>query len=146
MDIAKWLSVVDQLCVREFPREHVRTDIGTDAPGYLIAELKTSGDFYEDGGSEREETEAQFEADRDGLGALLSERWGPVDEFSLNSVFERAMDGEDIDEPWRSLSNHVPDVHLWKCESGRWIALGISQWDAELPFQLLAIATEVDPH
>jgi hypothetical protein len=56
------------------------------------------------------------------------------------------MDGEDIDEPWRSLSNHVPDVHLWTCESGRWIGLAISQWDAELPLQLLAIATDVDPH
>ncbi|WP_330284301.1 hypothetical protein [Streptomyces sp. NBC_00588] len=146
MDIAKWLSVVDQLCVREFPREHVRTDVGTGGPGYLIAELQTSGDFYEDDGSGREETEAQYEADRDGLGALLTERWGAVDRFSLHSVFVRAMDGEDIDEPWRSLSNHVPDVHLWTCESGRWIGLAISQWDAELPLQLLAIATDVDPH
>ncbi|MEU0968302.1 hypothetical protein ABZ357_23735 [Streptomyces sp. NPDC005917] len=145
MDIAKYLAVVEELCAREFPTEHGRIDVGRGGPGYLIAELQTSGDFYEDGGSEREETEAQFEADRDALGERLTERWRPAEPISLFSVFSRSMDGEEIPEPWGTLAPHVVDVQLWQSESGRWVALGVSQWDDELPFQLLAVVTEVDP-
>jgi hypothetical protein len=146
MDITHWLATIDLLCARDFPAEHGRTDVGTGGPGYHIAELQTSGDFWEDDGTEREETEAQYECDRDGLGERLTERWGAPDVISLESTFERAQDGEDIPEPWASLSSHVPNVQLWRRpKTGRWIALGVSQWDKELPFQLLATVTEIDP-
>lgn len=146
MDITHWLATIDLLCARDFPAEHGRTDVGTGGPGYHIAELQTSGDFWEDDGTEREETEAQYECDRDGLGERLTERWGAPDVISLESTFERAQDGEDIPEPWASLSSRVPNVQLWRPpETGRWIALGVSQWDKELPFQLLATVTVTDP-
>ncbi|WP_046730035.1 hypothetical protein [Streptomyces humi] len=145
MDIAKCLAVIDELCAADFPRQYGRTAVGEGGPGYLTAELQTSGDFYEDGGSEREETEAQYEADRDALGERLRGKWGPAQKFSLYSTFERGVDGEDLDEPWASLSDHVPDVHLWRTDAGRWVALGVSQWDTELPFQLLAVVTVMDP-
>jgi hypothetical protein len=145
MDIANHLAVIDRLCAREFPAEHGRTDAVTGGPGYLIAELETSGDFYEEGGTEREETQEQYEADRDALGERLADRWGPADVFSLAGAFARATQGEEVDEPWATLASHVPDVHLWKAPTGRWVALGVSQWDTELPFQLLAVVTAVDP-
>lgn len=145
MDIVKCLAVIDALCAADFPTQYGRTAVGEGGPGYLTAELQTSGDFYEDGGSGREETEAQYEADRDALGERLRARWGPGDEVSLYSTFERGMDGEDLEEPWASLSDHVPDVHLWRTDAGRWVALGVSQWDTELPFQLLAVVTVIDP-
>ncbi|MFJ3307743.1 hypothetical protein ACIPSA_32580 [Streptomyces sp. NPDC086549] len=146
MDIARSLALIESLCAQEFPAAYGRTEHGESGPGYHIAALRTSGDFWEGDGTEREETEAQYEADRDGLGERLTERWGPPQAFSLYSVLERAMDGEDMAEPWGVLSNHVPDVQLWRsAESGRWVALGVSQWDKELPFQLLAVVTETDP-
>lgn len=146
MDIARCLATIDLLCARDFPSEHGRTDVGTGGPGYLVAELRTSGDFWEDDGTEREGTEEQYEADRDGLTERLTDRWGPPHHISLASALERSMDGEDIPEPWASLSAHVPDVHLWQSpDSARWIALGVSQWGEELPFQLLAVVTETDP-
>ncbi|WP_329535161.1 hypothetical protein OG568_41010 [Streptomyces sp. NBC_01450] len=146
MDITHWLATIDLLCARDFPAEHGRTDVGTGGPGYHIAELQTSGDFWEDDGTDREETEAQYECDRDGLGERLTGRWGAPDVISLKSTFERAQDGEDIPEPWASLSSHVPNVQLWRPpETARWIALGVSQWDKELPFQLLATVTEIAP-
>ncbi|WP_405857046.1 hypothetical protein OG407_10130 [Streptomyces sp. NBC_01515] len=146
MNITHWPATIDLLCTRDFPAEHGRTDVGTGGPGYHIAELQTSGDFWEDGGTEREETEAQYEIDRDGLGERLIARWGASQVISLAGAFERSQGGEDIPEPWASLSAHVPDVHLWKSpETGRWIALGVSQWDKELPFQLLAVIAEMDP-
>jgi hypothetical protein len=61
-------------------------------------------------------------------------------------VLDRTVRGEDLAEPWASLSGHVPDVHLWRSdETGRWIALGVSQWGDELPFQLLAVVTDTGP-
>ncbi|MER6267082.1 hypothetical protein [Streptomyces sp900105755] len=145
MDIAKCLARIDELCAREFPAEHGRTDAGTGGPGYLTTELETSGDFYEAEGGEREETEARFEADRDALGRRLGERWGPAQEVGLHSVLERAMDGEEVDEPWAHLCDHVPDVQLWQTDTGRLVGLGVSQWDRELPFQLLAFVTLAAP-
>ncbi|MFF3906032.1 hypothetical protein ACFYZJ_08470 [Streptomyces sp. NPDC001848] len=146
MDIATYLAVIDLLCAREFPAARGRTEHGESGPGYHMAELATSGEFWEGDGTEREETEAQYEADREGLGERLVERWGPPQEFSLYSVLERRVNGEDIEEPWAGLSGHVPDVHLWKsAETGRWVALCVSQWDKELPFQLLAVVTDIDP-
>ena len=68
MDSAKCLTPIDELCAREFPAEHGRTDVGTGGPGYLTVALETSGDLYEDDGGERERTEACFEADRDAVG------------------------------------------------------------------------------
>ncbi|MFF0790362.1 hypothetical protein [Streptomyces spiralis] len=146
MDIAKALAVIDRLRSGAFPAEQVRTDVGTAGPGYSIAELETSDGFWEDDGTLREETEEQFECDRDGLGERLTERWGPPREFSLYSALHRTVEGEDLREPWASLSGHVPDVQLWReQQTRRWIALGVSQWDRELPFQLLAVVTDTDP-
>jgi hypothetical protein len=146
MDLAHWLTTIDLLCTRDFPAEPGRTDGGTGGPGYLIAELRTSGDFSDYDGARWEETADQYEADRDGLTERLTDRWGPPDRISLWSTLERSLDGEDIPEPWASLSAHVPDVHLWRAPgTARWVALGVSQWDKELPFQLLAVVTETDP-
>lgn len=146
MNITHSLTTIDLLCTRDFPAEHGRTDVGMGGPGYHIAELQTSGDFWEDDGAGWERTEAQYEIDRDGLGERLIEHWGAPDVISLAGAFERSQGGEDIPEPWASLSAHVPDVHLWKSpETDRWIALGVSQWDKELPFQLLAVVTQMAP-
>ncbi|MGW5867686.1 hypothetical protein ACWFRJ_36725 [Streptomyces sp. NPDC055239] len=162
MSTAQHLAAIDLLRSREFPAEHGRSHGGFGGPGYHVAELLTSDDFWEDDGTEWEATEEQYEAERDGLTVLLAERWGPPRIFSLASLFERSMgdgydaesyededegdgdSGEDIPEPWGSLSASVPDLHLWRTD-GRWIALGVSQSDRELPFQLLAVITETDP-
>lgn len=144
MSIAQHLAVIDRLCSEDYPAEPGRSDVGTAGPGYHLAELQTSGDFWEDDGTGWEETEDQYEADRDALSQLLAERWGAPDVFSLWSVLDRSMEGEDIPEPWGVLSSHVPNVHLWQVD-GRWVALGVSQWDKELPFQLVALITEIAP-
>ncbi|MFF7388222.1 hypothetical protein ACFZAE_07130 [Streptomyces scabiei] len=142
--ITHHLAVIDRLRSEEFPPEPGRSDVGTAGPGYHVAELRTSADFWEDDGSRREETEEQYEAERDALSELLTARWGAPAVFSLWSVLDRSLDGEDIPEPWAGLSSHVPDLHLWQVD-GRWVALGVSQWDKELPFQLVALITETDP-
>ncbi|MFD9116205.1 hypothetical protein [Streptomyces bottropensis] len=146
MSITQHLAVIDRLCSEAFPAERGRSDVGEAGPGYHVAELATSADFWEDDGTRREETEEQYEADRDALAERLAERWGAPSVFSLWSVLDRSMEGEEIPGPWATLSHHVPDVHLWQADGhGRWVALGVSQWDKELPFQLVALITEIDP-
>jgi hypothetical protein len=146
MDIAQYLDTIELLCTADFPAEHGGTDVGTGGPGYHVAALQTSRDFWEDDGTDRERTEEQYEADRDGLSEGLTRRWGPPQVLSLAGVLVRTESGEDIPEPWASLSAHVPDLHLWRSpQTDRWVALGVSQWDRELPFQLLALVTDIDP-
>ncbi len=154
MSTAQHLAAIDLLRSREFPLEHGRSECGCEGPGYHVAELLTSDSFWEDDGTRRHLAEEQYEAERDGLTVLLTDRWGPPQWFSLASVFERTLDtaapaggdagAEEIPEPWAGLSSSVPDLRLWHVD-GRWIALGIAQWDKELPFQLLAVVTEIDP-
>ncbi|MCH0540047.1 hypothetical protein I3F58_10810 [Streptomyces sp. MUM 203J] len=143
MTTARHLATIDLLRLRPFPGRCGRSEAGDSGPGYHVAELATSEHFWEDA-SRIEPVAEQYEAERDALSALLAGRWGEPQVFSLWSVFRRGMDGEDIPEPWHGLSGHVPDLHLWRAD-GRWIALGVSQWDEELPFQLLAVVTETDP-
>ncbi|WP_236244504.1 hypothetical protein [Streptomyces sp. CC210A] len=143
MTTARHLATVDALRLLPFPGQRGRSSMGESGPGYHIAELATSEDLWEDV-SRREQVAEQYEAERDALSALLAARWGEPQVFSLWSVFQRTLEGEDVPEPWAALSNHVPDLHLWRVD-GRWAALGVSQWDTELPFQLLAVVTETDP-
>ncbi|MET9257641.1 hypothetical protein ACGFZL_09190 [Streptomyces sp. NPDC048182] len=146
MDIAESLALIDLLCAREFPAAPGRTEHGESGPGFHIAALQTSEGFWEGDGSAWEETEAQYAADLDGLAERLGARWGAPQHISLYSVFDRSVRGEEVGEPWAGLSGHVPDVHLWQVPgTGRWIALGVSQWDRELPFQLLGVVAETAP-
>lgn len=144
MTTARHLATIDRLRSRPFPGESGRTDVGYSGVGYHIAELATSEEFWEDDGTRREIVEDQYDAERDALAMLLTARWGEPQVFSLWSVFDRGMAGEEIPDPWDALSQSVPDVHLWRAD-GQWIALGVSHWDKELPFQLVTAVTEIDP-
>ncbi|MFJ7959051.1 hypothetical protein ACIQ62_22485 [Streptomyces sp. NPDC096319] len=144
MTTAGHLATIDLLRTRPFPARPERSGPVDSGPGFHVGELATSEDFWEDDGTRRFLVEEQYEAEREGLAALLTARWGPPREVSLWSVLERSMDGEEMPEPWSTLSCHTPDVWLWRAE-GRWTGLGVSQWDKELPFQLLAVITDVDP-
>ncbi|MGI5484009.1 hypothetical protein [Streptomyces lavendofoliae] len=144
MTTARHLATIDQLRSRPYPREPGETASGRSGAGYHLVELATSEDFWEDDGTRRESVEDQYEAERDALASLLTARWGAPQVFSLWSVSDRGLSGEEIPDPWDTLSRSVPDVHLWRAD-GHWIALGVSQWDKELPFQLVAAVTRVDP-
>jgi hypothetical protein len=144
MTTARHLEIIDVLRARAFPAERGRSGTVTSGPGYHLAELSTSEDFWDDDGSRRIEVAEQYEAECEALAALLGARWGAADTFSLGSMLIRGMEGEEIPAPWGELSNSVPYVHLWRRE-GRWIAVGVSQWGTELEYQLMAVVTEVDP-
>lgn len=144
MDRTQHLAAIDELVARAFPERAERSGFRDSGPGHHVVALATSEEFWEDDGTRRLAVEEQYEAERDGLSTLLGARWGPPQVFSLWSTAQRSISGEHVSEPWDDLSNHIPDLHLWRAR-GRWIGLGVSQWDKELPFQLLAVVTTVDP-
>ncbi|GAA2508507.1 hypothetical protein [Streptomyces gobitricini] len=144
MTTARHLATIDQLRFLPFPGKFSRTDRGYSGVGYHLVDLATSEDFWDDDGTRREIVEDQYEAERDALAVLLTARWGEPQVFSLWSVFDRGMAGEEIPDPWDALSQSVPDVHSWRVD-GRWIVVGVAHWDKELPFQLVAAVTETDP-
>ncbi|MFD5764534.1 hypothetical protein ACFWIN_01735 [Streptomyces sp. NPDC127049] len=144
MTTTRLLADLDLLRSREFPAGPERSGHVDSGPGFHVAALATSEEFWEDGGSLRELVGDQYEAERDGLAAVLAARWGEPDRMSLWPLQDRCTEGERLPEPWSHLSAHVPDLMLWRVDA-RWIGLGVSRWDAELPFQLLAVITDVDP-
>ncbi|MEU6663959.1 hypothetical protein [Streptomyces sp. NPDC046821] len=145
MSTAQHLATIDLLRSREFPAEHGRSDVGAGGPGYHIAELVTCEGIKGDDAAEAAGAQEQTVAERDGLGAVFTERWGQPQWFSLWSVSLRAVEGgEDIPEPWAALSAYVPDVQLWRA-GDRWIALGIPLGTEDPPFLLVAAITDVDP-
>ncbi|MEU7021930.1 hypothetical protein ABZ990_14885 [Streptomyces sp. NPDC046203] len=143
---AQHLAALDALTARVFPdhSEYCRSALRDSGPGHHVVPLATSEDFWEDDGTRRLIVEDRYEAERDALAVLLDIRWGAPRILGLRDVLERGMSGEDVPEPWATLSCHVPDLYLWRAGE-RWIGLGVAQWDKELPFQLVAVVTTVDP-
>ncbi|MGY0022355.1 hypothetical protein [Streptomyces sp. cg35] len=138
MNTAEQLATIDLLRAAPFPAEHGRSAVGWGGPGFVTAEL-TERD------GPRDVAEAQADADRDGLSALLTARWGEPYRFSLWSVHTRALEhGEEIPEPWGWLSASAQDVHLWSADE-RWVALAVSHQGDDQPYQLLAVITDVAP-
>lgn len=66
MTTAGHLAAIELLRTRGFDGE----------PDFHLAELATSEDFWEDDGTRRVIVEDRYEAERDGLGFLLTARWG----------------------------------------------------------------------
>jgi hypothetical protein len=164
------LATIDALRERTFPGQRARSSTVVSGPGYHIAELATSQGFWEDDGTARLAAEEEYETECRALSRKLYERWGEPQVMSMWSVRVRSTEsdfygdgrddgdrddvehkehGEHIgtgeeDQPWLELSIGVPWLELWRAE-GKWIGLGVSQQDGELPFQLLAVVTVNDP-
>ncbi|MFH8793247.1 hypothetical protein [Streptomyces sp. NPDC017941] len=145
MSSADHIAAIDLLRARGFPEASGRSEFGYGGPGYHIAELATQDQLWDDDGTAHGETEEQYEAERDALTVLLAQRWGEPQHFSLASALLRAMARPaEIPDPWATLSESVPDLHLWRAEE-RWIALGVARWGERRALQLVAVVTEVDP-
>ncbi|MEV5610066.1 hypothetical protein [Streptomyces sp. NPDC052225] len=138
MNTAEQLATIDLLWGSPFPADHGRSAVGWGGPRFVMAELAEHGGV-------RDLAEAEADADRDGLSALLATRWGAPHELSLWSVNTRALEyGEEIPEPWGWLSACAQDIHLWTVGE-RWVALAVSRQGDGRPYQLLAVITDIPP-
>jgi hypothetical protein len=136
MTTAQHLDTIDLLRSRDFPAEPGPSDVGTEGPGFHIAEL--NGHFGDDAETETEADVEQRAAEHHALLDVLTKRWGEPDLFNLATTALRADADEDMPEPWLRLSALLAHLHLWQIDD-RWVAVGVCE------AQLLAVVTEIDP-
>ncbi|KAF4409683.1 MULTISPECIES: hypothetical protein [Streptomyces] len=140
------LETVDRLRDRPFPAERGWSADGVyGGPGFLVADLLVSEDFWEDDGTRLMEADDQFEAERAAMVLLLSRRWGEPEVLDLTELFIRSVEGERLPEPMATLCGYVSLLYAWRPPDGRRrIAVGVGQHDRELPIQLLVTVWDED--
>lgn len=144
MTTAEHLDTIDRLRAKDFPREPVRAVGNSSGPGFHLVQLARTRGFWDDDGSGRIEAVDQVSAEYGALTQAVADRWGEPQIFSVASVLDRSLGGEEIPEPWDEVSNTTDHVHLWRAED-RWLVTYVAQWDAEDPYLLMAGVTVVDP-
>lgn len=143
MDLAAHLATVDLLRARDFPAQRVRAGAVESGPGFHLAVLAVSEAFWEDDGSRWAAVEDEFGAVCQALVELLAQRWGEPETLDLGPYLTRLDKGLPVLPPLDVLCGYLPEVHGWRV-ADRWIALGVGQWDGELPFQLVLAVAERD--
>ncbi|HEY3479504.1 MAG TPA: hypothetical protein VGL02_11475 [Streptomyces sp.] len=141
MDLVAQLATVDHLRAREFPARRVRSGAVESGPGFHVADLEVSEDFWQDDGSRRPEVAEDFGAACQALVEILSRRWGDPRTLDL-APFQAVLDeGGTVPPPLEMLCGCLPEVYGWQVGE-RWIAVGVGQRDARLPFQLVVAMGE----
>lgn len=142
------LSIIDSLVTRPFPeREEKPGREGRwGGPGYHVAVLRESRDFWEDRSQEVvEAAERELEEDLAEAARTLTGRWGSPDIVDLWPYlgFDRPDRDLAAPQPLLFLSCVASTMQVWRpADSGRWLALAVGQADPEWPFQLLAAVGE----
>ncbi|MGW1554229.1 hypothetical protein [Streptomyces sanglieri] len=143
------LSIIDTLIALPFPegKSSSRTQHGRGGPGYHIAILRESRDFWNAPDPETiTAAEEELDADLTALVMVLSGRWGSpmvVDLWPYLGLDN--PDYPDIEappEPLNSLCMLSVSMQMWQVSTDRWLGLTIGQVDRELPFELLAAVGE----
>lgn len=141
MTIDEHLTAIDRLRLRDFPVERVRSAMVESGPGFHIADLRVSQDFWDADLTEVAEALEDFEAELTALVQALSLRWGEPGMIDLAAHLERTAMGIPVRPPLDALCGYVPLMYGWRV-AGRWVGVGVGQGDRELPFQLLVAVGE----
>ncbi|MFD5569260.1 hypothetical protein [Streptomyces cadmiisoli] len=142
MNIARCLDTIDQLCLRPFPAEHGWSDAGREGPGFHMAQLAAGTSDRAHGAAQA----ADLDACKEGIAQRLHARWGATHPWGMLTLRTRGERGEEIPEPWASLSVLADEVYVWRAaESGRWVAVGVTDREETGAARLLAVVTDTDP-
>jgi hypothetical protein len=142
------LSIIDNLSSLPFPEVEGRPgpDGQWGGPGFHLAVLRESRDFWEDRSTEIvEAAEQELEANLAALAAILTKRWGAPEAVDLWPYL--GLDDPDPDvttrEPLSFLCSVAGTMQVWRLpNSEQWLGLAIGQADPEWQFQLLAAVGE----
>ncbi|MFG2629401.1 hypothetical protein [Streptomyces sp. NPDC048473] len=138
------LSVIDSLSALPFPDQEEQQGEGErwSGPGYHLAVLRESQDFWEDRSEEIvEAAEQALEGDLATLAAVLTDRWGTPETVDLwpHPGLDSPDPGLVAPEPLAFLCGVAGSMQVWRpAAPDRWLALTIGQADPEFPLQLLA--------
>ncbi|MBT2400577.1 hypothetical protein [Streptomyces sp. ISL-100] len=144
MSTARYLALIDLLRAQGLPAQRRRSDTGFSGPGYHTAQLSAADELGDEDAAQRLEMREQCVAEHEALLAVLGDQWGEPQVFSLWSVLERSISGEEIPAPWEELSAGFDSLHIWRAD-GRWVAVGLALENEGASYELLAVITEVDP-
>ncbi|MEU7969704.1 hypothetical protein AB0D09_40660 [Streptomyces sp. NPDC049097] len=143
------LSIIDALVALPFPEQDGRSESqhGWSGPGYHIAVLRRSQDFWDAPGPQTvTAAEEELEADLTALVTVLAGCWGGpimVDLWPYLGLDNPDCPDIEVPEPLSSLCNLAGSMQVWRVPStGRWLGLTIGQGDREFPFELLAAVGE----
>lgn len=144
------LSTIDSLSALPFPDEKGRPGPGGgewSGPGFHLAVLQESRDFWEDRSTEIvAPAEQEIEANLAALAVILTDRWGAPKAVNLWPYLGLDEPNAEVKarEPLNFLCGVAADMRLWRLPSSqRWVSLAIGQADAEWPIQLLVAVGEV---
>ncbi|MBO3677835.1 hypothetical protein [Streptomyces sp. NEAU-YJ-81] len=138
---ADHVATIDRLRARDFPAQRAADGRVESGPGFHVADLRVSEDFWDADLTRVEEVLEEFEAELSVLVQVLTLRWGAPDVLDLTDSLERSAMGEPVPPPLDTLCGYVPELSIWRVD-GRWVGLGVGQGDRELPFQLLVAIGE----
>ncbi|MFE5120163.1 hypothetical protein [Streptomyces sp. NPDC056669] len=138
---ADHVATIDELRARDFPAQRAADERVASGPGFHVADLRVSEDFWDADLTRVEEVLEEFEAELSVLIQVLTLRWGAPDVLDLTDSLERSAMGEPVPAPLDTLCGYVPELSIWRLD-GRWVGLGVGQGDRELPFQLLVAIGE----
>ncbi|MFK4274096.1 hypothetical protein, partial [Streptomyces milbemycinicus] len=138
---ADHVTAIDRQRARDFPRQRAVDGRVASGPGFHVADLRVSEDFWDADPARVEEVLEEFEAELGALVQALTLRWGAPAVLDLTDSLERSAMGEPVPPPLDTLCGYVPELHIWHVD-GRWVGLGVGQGDRELPFQLLVAIGE----
>jgi hypothetical protein len=143
MDSAKYLARIDSLC----SAGHSESDVVMAGPGYRVASLEVSHGPVTGDAAELVQAVEDFHALKDHIAQRLDERWGAQQpRWGMQTLRIRSDRGEEIPEPWATVSAFVDELDLWQAHDGtHWIALGVADRDQSDEVQLLAVVTDIDP-
>ncbi|MGW2554502.1 hypothetical protein [Streptomyces sp. NPDC001635] len=145
---AEHLSVIGCLSVLPFPEQEQPQgkEKTWSGPGYHLAVLRESQDFWEDRSEEIVATaEQEIDDSLAVLVAALTDRWGEPEAVDLWTYL--GCDKSDSDflapEPLNFLAGVTGCMQVWRLpSSSRWLGLAVGQADPEWPIQLLAAVGE----
>lgn len=100
MTTAAHLVAIDRLRTRGFPAARSRSVTERSGPGYHLVELGESHWYGDEDAADRIAGADQISAEYGALTQGLTERWGEPQVFSLGSLLDRVVSGEEVPEPW----------------------------------------------
>ncbi|MFD3618140.1 hypothetical protein ACFWWT_23435 [Streptomyces sp. NPDC058676] len=147
MDSAKYVAKLDSLCTEDLSEARGGSDLFMAGPGYRIVSLAVSHGLRTSDASLRVETAEDVQALKDRLAQEMHHRWGEQrPTWGMVTLRVRAERGEEIPEPWATMSILVEELDLWQpVGTERWIALGVADKDDADEVHVLAVASDTDP-
>lgn len=139
-DVASHRAAVDRLLAAPFAEIEDRDGAEWSGPGFRLAALLESRDFWEVRDPDVVDAEERrVEAALDMLAAALTNTWGAPTTVELWLCSETDLPDPAAPGPLGFLASVASELRVWQPSVDRWLGLTVGQADPELPVRLLAL-------